>query len=162
MSQNESSGRPFESTWIRSWSWGAQLGFRVGGCPCRPSLGYVPVPVPPPMGAIPTTECATRQIPTERGLIIAIYNLVSTSTYDLTVVIHPSPLHADLCLIPADWNRFIFRFKKKKQELIPIPIPEEHGHAESIPIPAHQKRLLPTPDFRLRHWFRFDSKGRGP
>ena len=80
-----------------------------GGCPCRPSLGYVPAPVPPPMGAIPTAECATRQIPTERGLMIAIYNLVSTSTYDLTVVIHPSPLHADLCLISADWNRFRFR-----------------------------------------------------
>ena len=58
---------------------------------------------------------------------------------------------ADLCLIPADRNRF--RFRSEKLELIPIPIPAEHGHVESIPIP--------TPDFWLRNRFRFDSIGRG-
>ena len=38
---------------------------------------------------------------------------------------------ADLCLIPADRNRF--RFRSEKLELIPIPIPAEHGHMELIP-----------------------------
>ena len=69
---------------------------------------------------------------------------------------------ADLCLIPADRNRF--RFRSEKLELIPIPTSAEHGHVESIPIPIpfNQKRFIPTPDFRLRNRFRFDSIGRGP
>ena len=31
-----------------------------------------------------------------------------------------------------------------------------------IPIPFNQKRLIPTPDIRIRNRFRFDSIGRGP
>ena len=39
MSQNESPGGPSGSNWGPNWASGR------GGCPCRPSLGYVPVRV---------------------------------------------------------------------------------------------------------------------